>query len=183
MTFPGVGRRSAQRMVYFLMADPSARIPSLIETLQRVEARVRRCAQCNNLAEEELCAICVDPRRDPGFICVVAEPRDLDAIEATGTFRGLYHVLGGVLSPLDGVGPGNLAIEGLMARAASGANEIVLALSATVEAEATASYLIDLLKPLPARVTRLARGIPSGGSLEYLDPRTLGHAVAGRVDA
>lgn len=183
MAFPGIGRRSAERMVYHLMADPAARISPLIETLQRVETRVRRCTQCNNLAEEELCAICADPRRDPALVCVVAEPRDLDAIEATGTFRGLYHVLGGVLSPLDGIGPGNLAIHSLVQRASSGLREVVLALSATVEAEATASYLLDVLKPLSIRVTRLARGIPSGGSLEYLDLRTLGQAVTGRVEA
>jgi len=183
MTFPGVGRRSAERMVYHLMADPHTRITALTEALNRVEARVRRCVQCNNLSEEELCTVCADPRRDPSIICVVAEARDLEAIEATACFRGLYHVLGGLLSPLDGIGPKELTCERLVARAAAGPREIVLALSATVEAEATASYLMDLLKPLPVQITRLARGIPAGGSLEYLDPRTLTQAVAGRREA
>jgi recombination protein RecR len=183
MTFPGVGRRSAERMVYHLMADPHTRITALADALARVETRVRRCAQCNNLSEDELCAVCADPRRDPHIVCVVAEPRDLEAIEATGCFRGLYHVLGGLLSPLDGIGPHDLACDSLVTRAGKGPREIVLALSATVEAEATASYLTDLLKPLSVRVTRLARGIPAGGSLEYLDPRTLTQAVAGRREA
>lgn len=183
MAFPGVGRRSAQRMVYHLMADPHSRITALVEALTTVEARVRRCRQCNNLSEEELCPVCADPRRDPTIVCVVAEPRDLEAIEATGSFRGLYHVLGGLLSPLDGIGPKDLACDSLVSRAASGRGEIILALSSTVEAEATASYLLDLLKPLPVKVTRLARGIPAGGSLEYLDPRTLSQAVLGRKEA
>ncbi len=182
MAFPGVGRRSAERMVYHLMADPQTRIPALVDALTRVGARVRRCTQCHHLCEEELCAVCADPRRDPSTLCVVAEPRDVEAIEATGAYRGLYHVLGGLLSPLDGVGPSALTCEHLVARAA-GAREVILALSATVEAEATASYLVDLLKPLPVKVTRLARGIPSGGSLEYLDARTLAQAVVGRQEA
>jgi recombination protein RecR len=183
MTLPGIGRRSAERIVYHLMADPHSRITALTEALTKVDSRVRRCAQCNTLAEEELCPICSDPRRDPGKVCVVAEPRDLEAIEATGAFRGLYHVLGGLLSPLDGVGPRELTCDRLVERAKAGPGEVVLALSATVEAEATASYLMDLLKPLPVRITRLARGIPAGGSLEFLDPRTLTQAVAGRVEA
>lgn len=179
---PGIGPRSAHRIVFYLMADPATRIPPLLNALSKVLERVRRCTQCHGLAEADLCDICADPRRDPSTLCVVAEPRDVEAVEATGAYRGLYHVLGGLLSPLDGIGPHELSCDSLVQRAAR-SREVILALSATVEGEATASYLLDLLKPLGVRVTRLARGIPAGGSLEYLDPRTLGHAFTGRQDA
>jgi recombination protein RecR len=183
MVFPGIGRRSAERMVYYLMGDPAARIQTLTEALSNVASRVHRCPVCNNFAEGELCVICSSPRRDTKTVCVVAEARDLEAIEAAGGFHGVYHVLGGLLSPLDGVGPKQLQMDGLHARiSASKPNEVVIALSATVEGEATAAYLHERLSPLGVRITRLARGVPAGGSLEYLDPRTLSQAVRGREE-
>jgi len=181
MAFPGVGRRSAERMVYFLMIDPSKRISVLTEALHAVSERVRRCRTCNGFAESDLCSICSDPRRDETRVCVVAEPRDLDAIERTGIYRGLYHVLDGLLSPLDGIGPRELSIEQLLHRIQNNRpEEILMALSSTVEGDATTSYIIDLLKSTGISLTRLARGVPAGGSLEYLDTRTLSQALTGR---
>jgi recombination protein RecR len=183
MVFPGIGRRSAERMVYYLMGDPEIRICALNEALSKVASRVHRCPVCNNFAEDTLCGICSSTRRDRGAICIVAEARDLEAIESTGGFHGLYHVLGGLLSPLDGVGPKQLRVEELQTRVAeSKPREVVIALSATVEGEATAAYLHERLHPLGVRITRLARGVPAGGSLEYLDPRTLSQAVQGREE-
>ncbi len=168
-------------MVYYLMKDPNERIGVFMEALSRVESRVHRCPICNNFAEEKLCVICTDARRDGQTICIVAEPRDLEVMEATASFRGLYHVLGGLLSPLDGVGPNELTIERLVDRVEeSKPKEVVLALSSTVEGEATSSYLINILKTRNVQITRLARGVPAGGSLEYLDQRTLSQAVIGR---
>ena len=181
MAFPGIGRRSAERMVYFLMMDPQNRISVLIDALQVVADRVHRCRVCNGFAESDICSICSDKRRDTGRICVVAEPRDLEAIERTGIYRGSYHVIDGLLSPLDGIGPRELSIESLLNRIQDRKpEEVLLALSSTVEGDATTSYIIDLLKPTGVTITRLARGVPAGGSLEYLDTRTLSQALTGR---
>lgn len=181
MAFPGIGRRSAERIVYFLMADPERRIHTLLDALSSVVELVHRCPVCNNFAEEELCPICRETKRNRRILCVLAEPRDLEAIEKTGAFRGLYHVLGGLLSPLDGIGPSELSIDTLIKRVhAEKPAEVVLALSSTVEGDATASYLMEVLGPSGVRISRLARGVPAGGSLEYLDQRTLSHAVEGR---
>jgi recombination protein RecR len=170
-------------MVYYLMGDPPSRIRALSDALSKVADSVHRCPVCNNFAEETLCPICSSSRRDTETICIVAEARDLEAIEATGGFHGVYHVLGGLLSPLDGVGPKQLHIESLLSRVGeSTPREAVIALSATVEGEATAAYLHERLSPFGIRITRLARGVPAGGSLEYLDPRTLSQAVQGREE-
>jgi recombination protein RecR len=183
---PGVGPKSAQRIAFHvLQADPDD-VARLAAALTEVKARVRFCEVCGNIAEEPLCRICRDPRRSPSVLCVVEEPRDVVAIERTREFRGRYHVLGGAINPIEGVGPDDLRIRELMARLADGAIlEVILATDPNVEGEATATYLARTLKPLGLRVSRLASGLPVGGDLEYADEVTLGRAFEGRrlIDA
>ncbi len=178
---PGVGPKSAQRIAFHLLqADPED-VTRLSEVLAQVKARVRFCDVCGNVSEEERCRICRDPRRDPSVICVVEEPRDVVAIEKTREFRGLYHVLGGAISPIDGIGPNELRIRELMGRLASDqVTELILATDPNLEGEATATYLARLVRPMGLRVTRLASGLPVGGDLEYADEVTLGRAFEGR---
>ncbi|MGJ7439779.1 recombination mediator RecR [Aquipuribacter sp. MA13-6] len=178
---PGVGPKSAQRIAFHLLqADPED-VTRLSEVLAQVKARVRFCDVCGNVSEEERCRICRDPRRDPAVICVVEEPRDVVAIEKTREFRGLYHVLGGAISPIDGIGPNELRIRELMGRLASDqVTELILATDPNLEGEATATYLARLVRPMGLRVTRLASGLPVGGDLEYADEVTLGRAFEGR---
>ena len=176
---PGVGTRTAQRLAFHILSVP-AEAGALATALQEVTARVRFCRECGNLTEEELCAICLDPRRDRSVICVVEQPVDVVSLERTHEYRGLYHVLGGALSPLDGVEPSDLRIAGLVRRVESGGvSEIVLATNPNMTGEATAAYLADRLRGAVA-VTRLASGLPVGGDLEYADEVTLGRALAGR---
>ncbi|WP_380169478.1 recombination mediator RecR [Jannaschia sp. R86511] len=178
---PGVGPKSAQRIAFHLLqADPDD-VSRLAEVLTQVKARVRFCDVCGNVSEEERCRICRDTRRDPSVICVVEEPRDVVAIERTREFRGLYHVLGGAISPIDGIGPNELRIRQLMGRLASDqVTELILATDPNLEGEATATYLARLVRPMGLRVTRLASGLPVGGDLEYADEVTLGRAFEGR---
>lgn len=178
---PGVGPKSAQRIAFHVLQADPADVRRLAETLLEVKARVRFCVTCGNVAEEEQCRICRDPRRDPSVLCVVEEPKDVVAIEKTREFRGRYHVLGGAISPLDGVGPDDLRVRELMQRLADGTvTEIILATDPNLEGEATATYLARLVKPLDLTVTRLASGLPVGGDLEYADEVTLGRAFEGR---
>jgi recombination protein RecR len=177
---PGIGRRTAQRLAFHLLSARPEEALELARAIEEVKARVRFCRECGNLTEEELCAICADPRRDRTVICVVEQPVDVVSLERTGEFRGLYHVLGGALSPLDGIEPGDLRIEGLLRRVEEdGIAEVVLATNPTMTGEATAAYLADRLRGR-VRVTRLASGLPVGGDLEYADEVTLGRALAGR---
>jgi recombination protein RecR len=177
---PGIGRRTAQRLAFHLLSARAEEALELARAIEEVKTRVRFCRECGNLTEEELCAICADPRRDRTVICVVEQPVDVVSLERTGEFRGLYHVLGGALSPLDGVEPGDLRIEGLVRRVEEdGIAEVVLATNPTMTGEATAAYLADRLRG-KVRVTRLASGLPVGGDLEYADEVTLGRALAGR---
>ena len=178
---PGVGPKSAQRIAFHLLAADPADVRRLADVLIEVKARVRFCATCGNVAQEEQCRICADPRRDPHVLCVVEEPKDVVAIERTREFRGRYHVLGGAISPIEGVGPDDLRTRELMERLADGAvTEIILATDPNLEGEATATYLARLVKPMGLRVTRLASGLPVGGDLEYADEVTLGRAFEGR---
>jgi recombination protein RecR len=178
---PGVGPKSAQRIAFHLLAADPADVRRLADVLIEVKARVRFCATCGNVAQEEQCRICADPRRDPHVLCVVEEPKDVVAIERTREFRGRYHVLGGAISPIEGVGPDDLRTRELMERLAEGAvTEIILATDPNLEGEATATYLARLIKPMGLRVTRLASGLPVGGDLEYADEVTLGRAFEGR---
>jgi recombination protein RecR len=178
---PGVGPKGAQRIAFHLLATDPADVRRLAAVLVEVTERVRFCRTCGNVAEEEECRICRDPRRDPSVICVVEEPKDVAAIEKIREFRGRYHVLGGAISPIDGIGPEDLRTRELMARLADGGvSELILATDPNLEGEATATYLARLVKPLGIRVTRPASGLPVGGDLEYADEVTLGRAFEGR---
>lgn len=178
---PGVGPKSAQRIAFHLLASESADVERLASTLVRVSREVRFCTICGNVAEEDVCRICRDPRRDASVICVVEEPKDVLAVERTREFHGRYHVLGGAISPIDGVGPDDLRIRELTARLADGTvTELILATDPNLEGEATASYLARMISPLGLTVTRLASGLPVGGDLEYADEVTLGRAFSGR---
>ena len=206
---PGIGRKTALRLTFHLLKRPADEIRRLARALESVAASVRACSRCGNLTEADPCPLCVDPRRDRSLVCVVEEASDNGAIERTGEYRGLYHVLGGRLSPLDGIGPDDLNIRALLARlggadqapargpgtsvadrvaepapvdqySASGVREIIVATNPSVEGEATAVYLQKLIGPLGIRVTRLARGLPVGGDLEYADGVTIAEALSGR---
>jgi recombination protein RecR len=178
---PGVGPKGAQRIAFYLLGADPADVRRLAAVLVEVTDRVRFCRICGNVAEEEECRICRDPRRDPSVICVVEEPKDVAAIEKIREFHGRYHVLGGAISPIDGIGPEDLRTRELMARLADGGiTEVILATDPNLEGEATATYLARLVKPLGVRVTRPASGLPVGGDLEYADEVTLGRAFEGR---
>ncbi len=180
---PGVGPKSAQRIAFHLLAADPADVSRLTEALKEVKDKVQFCRTCGNVAEADECRICRDTRRDLHVICVVEEPKDVVAIEKTREFRGRYHVLGGAISPIEGVGPEDLRIKELMTRLADGAvTELILATDPNLEGEATATYLARLVKPMGIAVTRLASGLPVGGDLEYADEITLGRAFAGRRD-
>ncbi|MBV9594188.1 MAG: recombination protein RecR [Actinobacteria bacterium] len=178
---PGIGPKSAQRIAFHLLATEPADVERLASTLRRVKDEVRFCRICGNVAEDDECRICRDPRRDPAAICVVEEPKDVVAVERTREFRGRYHVLGGAISPIDGIGPDDLRVRELMTRLADGTvTELILATDPNLEGEATATYLARLVKPMDITVTRLASGLPVGGDLEYADEVTLGRAFSGR---
>jgi recombination protein RecR len=178
---PGVGPKSAQRIAFHLLAAEAVDVRRLAQVLVEVKDRVKFCSVCGNVSEEETCRICRDPRRDPAVICVVEESKDVVAVERTREFRGRYHVLGGAISPIDGIGPDDLRIRELMGRLADGVvTEVILATDPNLEGEATATYLTRLLRPMGLRVTRLASGLPVGGDLEYADEVTLGRAFEGR---
>jgi recombination protein RecR len=178
---PGVGPKSAQRIAFHLLQADPIDVRRLAQVLVEVKDRVKFCSICGNVAEEETCRICRDARRDLAVICVVEESKDVVAIERTREFRGRYHVLGGAISPIDGIGPDDLRIRELMTRLADGVvTEVILATDPNLEGEATATYLTRLLRPMGLRVTRLASGLPVGGDLEYADEITLGRAFEGR---
>jgi recombination protein RecR len=178
---PGIGPKSAQRIAFHIIQSERVDISRLADVLRTVKEKVKFCIECGNITEEELCRICRDPRRDPTSICVVEESKDVIAIEKTREFRGKYHVLGGAISPIDGIGPENLRIRELMVRlAATEIQEIIIATDPNLEGEATATYLSRMLKPLGMKVSRLASGLPVGGDLEYADEVTLGRAFEGR---
>jgi recombination protein RecR len=178
---PGVGPKSAQRIAFHLLAADPVDVRRLITALTEVKEKVRFCRTCGNVAEEDQCRICRDTRRDLSVICVVEESKDVVAIEKTREFRGRYHVLGGAISPIEGIGPDDLRVKELMTRLADGSiTELILATDPNLEGEATATYLARLVKPMGLRVTRLASGLPVGGDLEYADEVTLGRAFEGR---
>lgn len=178
---PGVGPKSAQRLAFHLLEADPIDVERLAETLVRMKKTVRFCSVCFNVSQDEKCRVCNDPRRDQTVICVVEEPKDVVAIERTREFRGLYHVLGGAISPIDGVGPDDLHISELLARLADNSiTEVILATDPNLEGEATATYLSRTIAPLGVAVSRLASGLPVGGDLEYADEVTLGRAFEGR---
>ena len=181
---PGIGRKTAQRLTFHLLKQPEDIAHRLADAIRGVRARVVTCATCGNLGDEDPCPICRDPRRDAQILCVVEEAGDVTAIERAGRYRGRYHVLGGRLSPLDGVGPDALNVERLVARLQNGAGvkEVIVATNPSMEGEVTATYLQQVLKPTGVRVTRIARGLPVGGDLEYADGVTIAQALAARRD-
>ena len=180
-TLPGIGPKGAQRIAFWLLDQPEEDVTRLAETISRVKAQVKFCEVCFNIASDDLCRVCRDPRRDLTSICVVEESKDVVAIERTREFRGRYHVLGGSISPIDNRGPGDLRIRELVQRLADGTvTEVILATDPNLEGEATATYLSRLLIPMGVSVTRLASGLPVGGDLEYADEITLGRAFEGR---
>jgi len=178
---PGIGPKGAQRIAFHLLAADAADVRRLAAVLSEVKERIRFCRICFNVAEAEECRICRDPRRDPAVVCVVEEPKDVVAVEKTREFRGRYHVLGGAISPIEGIGPEDLRVRELMSRLADGAvTELILAMDPNLEGEATATYLARMVKPMGLRVTRPASGLPVGGDLEYADEITLSRAFEGR---
>ena len=178
---PGIGRKTALRLTYHLLKRPADQSRRLAEALLTLAERVRQCDRCHNLTEDTVCAICLDPRRDATLICVVEEAADIGAIERSGDYRGTYHVLGGRLSPLDGVGPDDLTIASLATRVgAGGIKEVIVATNPSLEGEATALYLQRQLVPLGVTVSRIARGLPVGGDLEYADGVTIAQALSAR---
>jgi len=179
---PGIGPKSAQRIAFHLLSTDRAEIDRLCTVLQKMASEVRFCDRCGNVSEGDLCRICSDARRDAGVICVVEEPKDVAAVERTREYRGVYHVLGGAISPIDGIGPDQLRIAPLLKRIAEpDVREVILATDPNLEGEATATYLVRLLSTFPdLSVTRLASGLPVGGDLEYADEVTLGRALSGR---
>lgn len=178
---PGIGRRSAQRLAFHLARQKPEELEELARAIARLPRDLRTCSRCGNLSAAELCGICADPRRDDTLLCVVEQPENLASIERSGGFRGVYHVLGGAISPLRSVGPDDLRIDGLVARVETGGvTEVILATNPTVEGEATALYIARLLRGRGVRVTRPATGLPVGGDLEYVDDVTLSRALAAR---
>ncbi len=178
---PGVGPKSAQRIAFHLLAADPVDVRRLVHALTEVKDRVRFCRTCGNVSEQDECRVCRDPRRDLSVICVVEEPKDVVAIERTREFRGRYHVLGGAISPIEGVGPDDLRVRELMVRLQDGSvTELILATDPNLEGEATATYLARMFGPMGLRITRLASGLPVGGDLEYADEVTLGRAFEGR---
>ncbi|HEY5615781.1 MAG TPA: recombination mediator RecR [Bacteroidota bacterium] len=178
---PGIGRKTAHRLALYILKMEREEVASLAQALVNVKDRVRYCSVCSNITEADPCRICSNTKRDRSLICVVEEPSDVLALERTNDFKGLYHVLGGALSPLDGIGPDDLRVKELLPRVSNGVQEIILAMNPNVEGEATTLYLSKLLKPLGAKVTRIARGLPMGSDLEFADEATLSRALEGRI--
>jgi recombination protein RecR len=180
---PGVGPKSAQRLTYYLLRAPQEEAQALAQAILEVKEKIAFCSVCQNVTDSDPCLICADTQRDRSLICVVEEPLDILALERTRSYHGLYHVLHGVISPMDGVGPEDLKVEELLGRLKGGAvQEVILATNPNLEGEATAMYLTRLLRPLGLRVTRLARGLPTGADLEYADDLTLSRALEGRQE-
>lgn len=180
---PGIGPKSAQRLAFHILSLPRKEAEDLANAIVELKDRIGFCRTCFNISEGESCVVCSDPRREEKVLCVVEEPRDVLAIERTGAFRGTYHVLGGAISPIDGVGPDELRIRELIARLGKGSvAEVIVATNPNAEGEATALYLAQLIRPLGIKVTRIASGLPVGGDLEYADEVTLGRAMSGRTE-
>jgi len=180
---PGIGEKTAQRLAFFILRSPTVRAERLARTIVELKEKIIFCSECSSITEADPCAICTDPTRDRGLICVVEDPSDVLLIERTGAYRGLYHVLMGALSPLDGIGPEQLKIDALVKRVTEGSvREIICATNPNMEGDATVLYLAQLMKPRGVRLTRLAHGLPVGGHLEYADEVTLSRSLEGRRD-
>lgn len=180
--FPGIGRKTAQRLALYILKQPKEEIDKLVRAIIDVKEKIRYCSICFNITESDPCPICSSPKRDKGTICVVEEPMDVLAIEKTNEYNGVYHVLGGVMNPLEGIGPDDLKIKELVQRiSAGGVNEVIIALNPSVEGETTSIYIANLIKPFGVKVTRIARGLPIGTALEYADTATIVRAIENRT--
>ena len=178
---PGIGKKTALRLALYILKMPREKVAAIAQALVNLKDKVRYCSVCSNITESDPCIICSSPKRNRNIICVVEEPKDVMALEKTNEFHGLYHVLGGALSPLDNIGPEDLKVKELLPRITENIEEIILAMNPNVEGETTTIYLSRLLKPLNVKVTRIARGIPIGGDLEFADEATLSRALEGRI--
>ena len=181
-SLPGIGTKSAQRLAFHLIALPQNKVDHLAHTMMKARAEVRYCKECCNLADSELCPVCANPKRDHRTIMVVENPRDLAAYEKTGRYEGVYHVLHGAISPMMGIGPGDIRLKELMVRLEGDVDEVIIATNSSLEGETTAMYISKLVKPTGIRVTRIASGVPVGGDLEYIDEVTLLRALEGRTE-
>jgi recombination protein RecR len=182
-SLPGIGRKSAERVAFYLLGAPQGEVEHLAQAITRIKTDVHRCSRCNNFAADDLCDICANPRRDQETICVVGQPWEIMKIERTGTYHGLYHVLGGLISPMDEVQASDLAIDSLVNRVKEeGTKEVILALEPKLEGEITGMHIVSLLKPLGVRISQIAQGIPVGRDLEFADEVTLSRAIKGRVE-
>lgn len=179
---PSIGRKTAQRLAYHLLSQDSAAVNDLARTLTEAKSRIHACASCGNYTERELCRVCANPRRQQNLICVVEKPGDILAFERSGTYQGVYHVLGGSISPLDGIGPADLNFSRLWERSTGAQVELILALNTNAEGEATATFIVQKLHGASVRISRLARGIPVGSELEYVDELTVQRALESRVE-
>ncbi len=177
---PGIGYKTARRLAFYILKLPDDKAKELAETIIEVKSKVIECSICGNITETDPCAICSNPDRDKNIICVVEKPSDVFALEKTNEYKGVFHILGGALSPLDGIGPDDLRIRSLLNRVSEGAAEIILATNPNTEGEATAEYIMELLKPFKVKVTRISRGLPIGGDLEFADIVTLSKALKDR---
>ncbi|MBR6800701.1 MAG: recombination protein RecR [Eubacteriaceae bacterium] len=177
---PGVGRKSAQRIAYHIVTSEKDYVKSLADAIMLARERTNYCAVCNDMTEDEICPICLSPKRDRSVICVVAEPKDVLAIEKTKEYKGLYHVLGGLISPMDGIGPEDISVSKLIGRITPEVTEVILATGLNVEGETTAMYIARMLSPLGVKTSRIAMGIPAGSELEYADEATIANALEGR---
>ena len=182
-SLPGIGRKSAERMAFYLLSAPQSEVERLAQSITKIKTDVHRCKRCNNFAADDLCDICANPRREQETICVVGRPWEIMKIERTGTYRGLYHVLGGLISPMDEVQASDLAIDSLVNRVKEeGTKEVILALEPKLEGEITGMHIVSLLKPLGVKISQIAQGIPVGRDLEFADEVTLGRAIKGRIE-
>ncbi|CUS91942.1 DNA replication and repair protein RecR [Candidatus Kryptobacter tengchongensis] len=180
--FPGIGRKTAQRLALYILKQPKEEVEKLVRAIIDVKEKIKYCSICYNITESDPCPICSSPKRDKTTICVVEEPMDVLAIEKTSEYNGLYHVLGGVLNPLEGIGPEDLKVKELIHRISSGGvNEVIIALNPSVEGETTSIYIANLIKPFGVKVTRIARGLPIGTALEYADTATIVRAIENRT--
>ncbi|MCX8125058.1 MAG: recombination mediator RecR [Spirochaetes bacterium] len=177
---PGIGTKSASRIAFFLLKTPKTAVDALVSAINQLKDNIRYCEVCGGISDDALCSVCADVERDRTTLCVVEEPEDMLSIEKSGAFNGLYHVLGGVISPLDGVGPEELSINKLVERCKSGIKEVIIATNPTIEGDATALYIASLLKPLNIKVMRIAHGLPVGSDLEFVDASTLAKSISGR---
>ena len=180
-SLPGIGKRSATRLVLHFLSRPQEEALDFVNTIENLVKNIKYCKRCHSIADDDVCSVCLSPRREQGFVCIVESVRDVMAIEETGQFKGVYHVLGGIISPIEGVGPENLNIDTLKERLSKGVKEVVMAISPTIEGETTIYYLSQIIAPMGIKISTISRGVSFGGELEYTDEVTLGRSILARL--